>query len=191
MATRQKKKTVQVPTKAILFKVQLCRIKPTIWRRIVLLDDMSLGRLHWVIQVAMGWQFEHAHSFLIDDTRYEEKGFGYSEAEDESDVTLAEVITREKQKFVYTYDFGDDWEHKIVAEKFLPLLPSNKFPACIDGARACPPEDCGGPYGYLNFLDAQTTKTPTETQMVFREWYDGKFDPEHFDMDAVNKRLHG
>jgi hypothetical protein len=170
--------------------VQLSRIKPTIWRRLALLDNMSLGILHWVIQVAFGWEFEHLHSFLIDEVRYEEKGFDYSDAEDENEVTLAEVITREKQKFLYIYDFGDNWEDKIVAEKFLPVLPG-RFPACVGGARACPPEDCGGPFGYYDFLDAQTTTTPTAAQLVLREWYDGKFDPEHFDMDAVNERLHG
>ncbi|MDX9976310.1 MAG: plasmid pRiA4b ORF-3 family protein [FCB group bacterium] len=194
MATTRKKKPTRPAEKAIQFKVQLCYIRPPIWRRVVLPDNATLGDLHAVIQTAMGWYNCHMHSFRIGGVYYTSRSASQMEdmdMENEERVPLAEVVTRAKQKFIYEYDFGDSWEHEIVAEKFLPLDPAAKYPVCLGGARACPPEDCGSFPGYMDILKALNAKTPTAEQKELLEWVGEDYDPEGFDLDGVNRRLQG
>jgi len=194
MATTRKKKPTRPAEKAIQFKVQLCYIRPPIWRRVVLPDNATLGDLHAVIQTAMGWYNCHMHSFRIGGAYYTSRSASQMEdmdMENEERVPLAEVVTRAKQKFIYEYDFGDSWEHEIVAEKFLPLDPAAKYPVCLGGARACPPEDCGSFPGYMDILKALNAKTPTAEQKELLEWVGEDYDPEGFDLDGVNRRLQG
>jgi hypothetical protein len=88
----------------------------------------------------------------------------------------------------YTYDFGDNWEHTIQIEKVVDAEPGIRYPRCIDGKRACPPEDCGGAWGYGDFLKAiQDPKHSEHEEMT--EWIGGEFDPEEFDLAAVNNGL--
>lgn len=191
MATRRGKCT-RAADKAVQFKVQLRYIRPPIWRRVVLPDNATLGDLHAVIQTAMGWCNSHMHSFRIGGVYYTSRSASQMEdmdMENEERVPLADVVTRAKQKFIYEYDFGDSWEHEIVAEKFLPLDPAVKYPICLGGARACPPEDCGSFPGYMDILKALNAKTPTEEQKELLEWVGEGYDPERFDLDAVNRRL--
>lgn len=192
MTATRRGKSARPAEKAIQFKVQLRYIRPPIWRRVVLPDNASLGDLHAVIQTAMGWYNCHLHSFRIGGVYYTSRPASQMEdmdMENEERVPLAEVVTRAKQKFIYEYDFGDCWEHEIVAEKFLTLDPAAKYPVCLGGARACPPEDCGSFPGYLDILEALTAKTPTEEQKDLLEWVGEDYDPERFDLDAVNRRL--
>ncbi|MCK5324066.1 MAG: plasmid pRiA4b ORF-3 family protein, partial [Desulfobulbaceae bacterium] len=102
---------------------------------------------------------------------------------------LLDVINAEKEKFIYEYDFGDSWKHVILVEKILSNDPKIKYPVCIKGKRACPPEDCGGIWGYYDFLEViQNPDHPEYNEMS--EWWDaGEFDPEAFDLDKVNMRL--
>ena len=104
---------------------------------------------------------------------------------------LAEVVTRAKPKFIYEYDFMDSWEHEIVAEKLLPLDPAAKYPVCLGSARACPPEDCGSFPDYMDILKALSAKISTADQKELLEWVGAGYDPERFDLDAVNRRLQG
>ncbi len=192
MTATRRGKPARPAEKAIQFKVQLRYIRPPIWRRVVLPDNATLGDLHGVIQTAMGWYNSHMHSFRIGGVNYTSRSASQMEdmdMENEERVPLAEVVTRAKQKFIYEYDFGDSWEHEIVAEKFLPLDPAAKYPACLGGARACPPEDCGSFPGYMDILKALNAKTPTTEQEELLEWVGEGYDPERFDLDAVNRRL--
>jgi hypothetical protein len=111
--------------------------------------------------------------------------------EDEEDFTLNSFITGEKYKFGYEYDFGDGWKHTILVEKILPLDATKQLPLCTAGKRACPPEDCGGVWGYMHFVEAINDPNHTAYKNL-REWYYGdddeqqQYDAEAFDMDEVN-----
>ena len=88
----------------------------------------------------------------------------------------------------YQYDFGDDWRHVVNIEKTLPAEPGASYPRCIDGKRRCPPEDCGGAYGYENLLETvRNPSRPEHEQML--DWVGGSFDPETFDIESANRRL--
>ncbi len=185
---KRKGKAAKPAEKAIQFKVQLRYIRPPIWRRVLLPDNATLGDLHQVIQIVMGWYNCHMHSFRIGGVYYS-SGDVDLEMENEDSVSLGEVFTRAKQKFMYEYDFGDSWEHEVVAEKFHPFDPAAKYPVCLGGARACPPEDCGSFPGYMNILEALSAKKPTRDQKELLEWLDEDYDPEHFDLEEVNSDL--
>lgn len=190
MAVKRRTKAAKVPTKAVQFKVSLRSIRPQIWRRVVLLDTATLGDLHGVIQESMGWHNCHMHSFLIGDVYYSSPSpFQMDDMENEDGVLLADVVTTPKQKFMYEYDFGDSWEHVIVVEKFLPFDPDATYPVCLGGARACPPEDCGGVPGYASILRALTAEKPTKGQKELLEWFGDGYNPESFDLTVINKRL--
>ena len=172
------------------FKVTLKESDPPIWRRVEV-PDCTLGELHEVIQCAMGWQNSHMHQFTVNG-----KYFGEAmtddldlEVEDEDGMRLSQVFTgKKKPRIVYEYDFGDSWQHEIFLENTLEPEPKVKYPRCVEGARACPPEDCGGIGGYADFLEAiSNPKHPSHRDM--REWIGGKFDPEKFSVEAVNKEL--
>lgn len=182
------------PEKAIQFKVTLKYICPPIWRRLVLPDNFTLGQLHDVIHVAMGWQNCHMHAFRFGDVHYtsqQASKMGEMGMENEETVFLGRVITRAKQKFIYEYDFGDSWEHEVVVEKMLPIDPQAQYPICLAGARACPPEDCGSFPGYCDILEALKAPKKTEEQKELLEWLEDGYDPERFDLETVNRRLAG
>ena len=196
MTKKRGPKTTWVPPaeKAIQFKVELKYIRPPIWRRLVLPDNFTLGQLHDVIQVAMGWQNCHMHAFRFGDVHYTSQQASEMDEmnmENEETVLLGRVVVRAKQKFIYEYDFGDGWEHTLVAEKMLPIDPLAKYPVCLAGARACPPEDCGGIPGYCDTLEALKASKKTEEQKELLEWLGKGYDPESFNLDAVNRCLTG
>ena len=167
-------------------EITLEDIDPPVWRRVVVPADFTLLDLHHVIQIAMGWKDCHLHNFTIKRQRYttpHEDDF--DDAIDESTVALRDVI-RPGSKFSYQYDFGDDWNHVIVVEKTVPDRDT-VAPICVDGARACPPEDSGGPWGYMEKLEALAHPNDDETEEL-REWI-GDFDAERFDLQSVNKQL--
>jgi len=196
MAKKRGPKAIWVPSaeKTIQFKVTLRYIRPPIWRRVVLPDNFTLGDLHDVIQVTMGWQNCHMHAFRFGDVHYtsqQASEMGEMDMENEEAVFLSGVVTRPKQKFIYEYDFGDSWLHEVVAEKILPIDPQAKYPVCLAGARACPPEDCGSFPGYFDILEALKAPKKTEEQEELLEWLGDGYDPEHFDLETVNRRLAG
>ena len=166
-------------------KITLKGIRPPIWRRVQLDSKTTLQELHMIIQEAMGWDNYHLHTFTIG-------GDDYGEAEDdldvhsENNVKLSNVVAGEKFKFFYTYDFGDNWEHEIIVEKELPIAPNVLYPLCVKGKRACPPEDCGGPWGYEELLEILADPSHPEYEERM-EWFDSDFDPDAFDIDKVNE----
>jgi hypothetical protein len=168
-------------------KVTLEGVEPPIWRRIVVPSDFTLFDLHRVIQVVMGWENSHLHDFTIKRQRYavpDSDDFG--NPLDETNATLLNVA-RPRTKILYQYDFGDGWNHVIVVEKVLDGAETSP-PACIDGARACPPEDSGGPWGYLEKLQALANPDDEDSEEL-RDWMGEDFDPERFEIDTVNREL--
>jgi hypothetical protein len=164
--------------------------KPRIWRRLQVPGNANLGWLHAVLQIAMGWTNSHLHHFLTVDARYsdprfnDEMSLGDEPDRDEAKATLLQIAPEEGARFVYEYDFGDSWEHEIVVEKILPAAPV-KVALCVDGACACPPEDCGGIWGYENLLKALKNPKHPEHRSL-KEWIGGAFDPKAFDPGNIN-----
>jgi hypothetical protein len=103
-------------------------------------------------------------------------------------IRVSGLLKKEKEKIVYEYDFGDGWEHDVLLEKILPVDEKFKFPVCLEGKMACPPEDCGGVWGYSDLLEILKQPKHEEYDNMI-EWLGGEFDPEHFDIEAVNKIL--
>jgi len=138
-------------------KITLKYVRPPIWRRVQVRGDITLAKLHEIIQIAMGWFDSHLHQFRMGKVYYgtpDIDEFSELNLKDDSKAQLGRVLTKLKQKLIYEYDFGDGWEHEILLEKILPPEPGVRYPRCIGGARACPPEDCGGPGGYAELLEA-------------------------------------
>lgn len=169
-------------------KVSLREIKPPIWRRVQVTGDITLAKLHHVLQIVMGWTNSHLHKFTIGATDYAEPDpDGLLNFRNDRRARLNDVV-RSRQKFSYEYDFGDSWEHEIIVEKTLQPEPGAFYPVCLGGERACPPEDCGGVRGYGDFLEA-IMNPAHEEHGAMRTWVGGSFDPEVFDLDAVNREL--
>ena len=173
-------------------KVTLTGSKPPIWRRLIVKDDTRLDQLHSILQIAMGWSDYHLHQFRVRGGLYiglPDPDFDTDYLEDERRVYLHNIISSPKDNFVYEYDAGDNWEHKVVLEKILPLNFSES-PRVIKGKKACPPEDCGGIWGYYDFLDAIQDPEHEEHESML-EWVGREFDPDEFDMDSINQELNG
>jgi len=169
--------------------------KPKIWRRVLVPSDTSLVDLHYIIQIAMGWENAHLHQFIKGRTYYAEKMedddfWDMGNNVDYSDMKVSDLLKKEKDKMVYEYDFGDGWEHNVVLEKILPADKDMEYPVCIKGKMNCPPEDCGGIWGYYELLEIlNDPKHPDHKQMF--EWMgEEEFDPEYFDLKEVNDHLH-
>jgi hypothetical protein len=175
-------------------KITLKDSSPPIWRRIIVAGDTSLAKLHGILQIAMGWWDCHLHQFTIHDRDYgvpdREIGQFGSRIENEKNAKLMSVVHGDKDRFIYEYDFGDSWTHQIVVEKIVPKEIGKHYPVCVAGKRSCPPEDCGGIWGYQNFLKAiSDPKHPEHESMT--EWIGARFDSEAFDLDSINQRLRG
>lgn len=187
---RKPKAKTKTP-KVLQLKITLNNSKPPIWRRVQVSNDLTLDRLHYIIQVCMGWEDCHLHEFQCGEKRYSQHDLeGFTEAIDESTVKLASLFRNPKDKLEYTYDFGDNWQHTVLLEKILKYddAPSN-LPVCIKGVRACPLEDCGGVWGFHDMLKAvNDPKNPEYAE--YKEWM-GAFNPEAFDLEGVNRRLAG
>jgi Plasmid pRiA4b ORF-3-like protein len=171
-------------------KVTLEDSKPPIWRRLLVPASLNLGDLHQILQVAMGWTDSHLHQFIVG-----EKTYGMPDPDtdwtlDEDRVKLAQIVSGEKFRFRYEYDFGDSWLHLILVEKILPAEPGKPYPICVKGKGNCPPEDCGGIWGFYDFVEAMANPKHPEHENL-KEWYGDDFDPEAFDIDDVNRILTG
>jgi hypothetical protein len=173
-------------------KVTLEGSDPPIWRR-VQVPDLTLGELHDVLQVIMGWDDYHLHQFLVGDEYYappsaDEMDWGM-EAKDEDAIRLSQIAAMgRKGRFIYEYDFGNSWEHEIILEQTTEPEASVEYPRCLEGARACPPEDIGGIWGYAEFLEA-IGDPKHEDHDGTKEWVGENFDPAQFDLEAVNRGL--
>ena len=182
MATKQSKSIYQI-------KISLIGVKPPIWRTVLVPSNLGLGPFHGVIQVAMGWTDSHLHQFIANQVFYGIPDDDFElEMEDETKYKLSQLLKKEKDTITYEYDFGDSWEHKILLEKIFPFDTKTVLPVCIKGKRACPPEDCGGIWGYEELLETiSNPKHPDHEDML--KWLGGELDPEEFDLEEINGDL--
>lgn len=176
-------------------QIELADSKPKIWRQLLIPSDMLLTNFHKVIQTSMGWTNSHLHQFIKD------KKFYSVELEDDDfwddstsidykkkKIRVSDLLPKEKKTMIYEYDFGDGWEHLITLEKILPVEEGQKYPICVAGEMACPPEDCGGVWGYAEML--KTIQQPEhEDYNDTIEWLGEDFEPEYFNIDEINEFL--
>jgi Plasmid pRiA4b ORF-3-like protein len=174
-------------------KVTLRYTRPPIWRRLLVPASLTLERLHDVLQLAMGWDDSHLHEFRIGQRRFgksspDDRLMGMDPIGNERTTRLYMVLGKVRAKAMYTYDFGDGWEHSIVVEKVLPPEPEVPYPVCVGGKLQGPPEDCGGIPGYYNLLEAVRDPAHPEHEDLL-DWIGGEFDPDAFSVEEVNRRL--
>jgi hypothetical protein len=176
-------------------KIRLLGTRPHIWRRVTVPGDITLPRLHDVIQIAMGWDDAHLYQFVFRKTVYEVKGdwnedagFRRREIFDVSKFRLGDFVHAKGDRLSYKYDMGDDWDHALLVEKWTPCEVRPKCAACLAGARACPPEDCGGVYGFYRNLEILNDPGHPEREELV-EWLGDEFDEEFFDIDTVSGQL--
>lgn len=170
-------------------KVTLKRTKPPIWRRIQVRSNITLERLHLVLQRTMGWYNCHLHQYIIRGTYYGQPDPDFSRPIiHERKTKLDQVVLAAKTKIGYQYDFGDSWDHELLVEKILPPDPATHYPLCLGGKFACPPEDSGGTWGYYEKLAImKDPKHPDHADIV--AWMGKNFDPEAFDVKWANEAL--
>ena len=169
-------------------RITLLGVEPSVWRRILVPGNMMLEELHYMIQDVMGWTHSHLHQFEVFGVDYSDPQFELENVVDESAAYLHRMRLHEGAKFLYRYDFGDNWEHEVAVEKIDTADQALLHPVCQHGARACPPEDCGGAWGYEELLKAlRDPEHPDHEEML--EWVGGSFDAEAFDLQAVNQKL--
>jgi len=159
------------------FKITLLGVKPPIWRRIQV-TDCSLDNLHEHIQTSMGWTNSHLHHFKIGNELYGdpmlmEETMEEMEYKDSTTTKLSDILPQEKPfRLVYEYDFGDSWEHEVLFEECPKPEPDRQYPLCLEGERTCPPEDCGGVWGYAGLLEAIGNKKHKKQEEML-EWFGG------------------
>ena len=175
-------------------KITLRESQPPIWRRIQV-KDCTLDELHAHIQTVMGWTNSHLHQFKVGEQFYGDpmlmqENFEEFSYEDSTTTNLSDIIpdNAKKFKFIYEYDFGDSWYHEILFEGCPKEEPGKQYPLCVKGKRACPPEDCGGIWGYPAFLEA-IENPDHERHEELLEWIGGSFDREAFDPVAATKAM--
>lgn len=171
----------------VTIRIELCHVKPTVWRQVRVPLDFSLGDLHEVIQIAMGWQNCHLHQYL-----HGKQYIGMLDEDapedtlDEHEVYVEAFFAKKHAKLKYQYDFGDGWEHLLVSQG--STYSEDKRPHILKGKYACPPEDCGGPYGYQHLREVIADPNHAEHgEMV--AWLGGTFNPEQFDIEEANAIL--
>jgi hypothetical protein len=178
------------PANTYQLKITLSDSKPPIWRRVLVASDINLAIFHTVLQVVMGWEDCHLHQFDTGQVLYApayDNDFGM-ESEEESKYKLSQLLKKEKDKIVYEYDFGDSWRHKIELEKILPFDAKAILPICIKGKLACPPEDCGGIWGYTDLVDAIADPNHPDREELL-DWLGEELDPNYFNLDDINAKL--
>lgn len=181
---------------AFEFKIQLQGIsKPPVWRKLKMPENATFEQFHLAIQNAFGWDNYHAYMFSPEGYGSEYQieppnEWPEGDSRDAQKIKLKDIFSEEKQTFIYTYDFGDDWEHKITLERITPEKVTK--PSCIKGKGKCPPEDCGGIWGYPDFLDAVSNPDNPEYEEM-REWAgleEGEeWDVNEFDLEKTNARM--
>lgn len=175
-------------------RVTLLGVEPAIWRLIRAPSGIHLGDFHSLLQELMPWEDRHDHRFVIGNEQFGTRNRNPDDTNtrEESRITLEKAARLASGQFRYEYDFGDGWQHEIVIEKESPWEKGSWIPVCLDGARACPPEDCGGPSGYAGFLEA-LNNPDHEQHLEMKQWLSnrgkGPFDPERFDRALTTKLL--
>jgi len=175
------------------FKISLDYIQPTIWRRIQLSDLSTFWDLHVAIQDTMGWFDCHLHSFSIKNpntNKSEMIGIPDSDFEDMMpteagwEKKIREYFSEQNSQCIYEYDFGDGWEHIIQFEGIYEKVEGEKYPICLGGENACPPEDVGGYHGYENFVNIMADKKHPEYEEML-EWYGEEYNPRNANINQI------
>ncbi|HWL10248.1 MAG TPA: MarR family transcriptional regulator [Planctomicrobium sp.] len=181
------------PTVVYRLKITLQETAPVIWRRIET-HDVTLEKLHELIQTAMGWTNSHMHQFEIANVLYVNPQFMMEEIDginliDYTGIRISDLVSKHGSKLQigYEYDFGDGWQHAIVLEKVTESEPGIQYPRCLEGERACPPEDVGGTYGFANYVEAITNPNHSEHE-EYLGW-NGPFDPMKFSAATATRRM--
>ena len=173
-------------------KVTLKETDPLIWRRILVPSNITLHRLHLILQEVMGWTNSHLYRFMVDKNEYStpdpENYFDELDCIDSRRTKLDFVVTAKGDKFSYEYDFGDGWEHKLIVEGISEPIAGNSYPVCVKGERNCPPEDCGGPYGFKRLLGIIANPEHAEYREMI-EWLGSGYQPAFFSAEEVNRHL--
>ena len=177
-------------TRVLELRVTLRGVHPAIWRRVQVFGAVSLQGLHRILQAAMGWENRHLHEFVAGEVAYGKLDPEFPAWRDQRSARLAKVLREPGDRLLYRYDFGDGWEHDVALERVLEAEPDARYPRVIAGARACPPEDCGGEPGYDHLLEVLGNPGHPEHRELLR-WVGGAFDPEVFDARATNRALQG
>jgi len=189
MAARSHRAT---PPAIYELEISLLDSEPRIWRRFAVAGDITLVKLHHVAQLVMGWTDSHLHQFVMaGEVRYGSKHLYLDpdpDVRDERRVRLNRVLSGPGDSLLYQYDFGDGWDHLLEVIGVGPAEQGVRYPVCLAGERACPPEDSGGIYGYYEILEA-IADPDHEDHEEMAEWLGAGFDPEAFDEDAVNQML--
>ena len=175
------------PTAHVL-RVSLRDVEPEVWRRIAVVSDMALPKLAKALEQAMGWEGHHLHVFDVGGVQFGQPDEDTDYVINEKAAKVSHLLPREGTSLRWDYDFGDGWEHDVVVEAVEPLNPKTKYPVVLDGERACPPEDVGGPPGYEELLRVLSNPKHKEYKHM-REWAPEGFDPAAFDLVAANRRL--
>lgn len=172
-------------------KVTLLDIRPLIWRRLLVPARIKLPQFHTALQRAFGWTNSHLHAFRMDEDSYQAASPGHwpedlygSAPRDEKKFRLCDLLHAKDDWLLYEYDFGDSWEHEVLVEKVLPGVRPGLV-TCLAGARAGPPEDCGGVPGYENLVEAMADPEHPERQHLL-DWLGEPFDPESFNLSGIN-----
>lgn len=176
-------------------KVTLRETKPPVWRRVLVDRASTLDHVHEVLQAAFGWWNYHLHEFRIDGVDYgvpdPDEDWG-PPVTDESTVRL-DSVARAGSTFEYVYDFGDNWRHTVVVEKVSAAVGTTTVPDCLAGRRACPPEDCGGTWGYQQLVeilaDPRHPKRAEKLEWIGRPYDPATFDPSEFADNLRNQAL--
>lgn len=170
-------------------KITLHDVEPPVWRRIEVPSSMTLGELSPVLEAAMGWLGGHLHLFDVDGLTYGTPDPDWETDDlDEGRYRLSDVLPSAGRSMRWDYDFGDGWEHTVEVEGIVAAEPGVMYPRCIAGERACPPEDCGGPWGYADLLEALADPDHPDHERL-REWAPLGFDPSRFDLEETDRAM--
>ena len=173
-------------------RIELRELEPRIWRRVDVPLSTTLEALHRIVQVAFLWQDCHLYEFVVGERVYgmpsDEDAFYDRKVYKASGIRLKTVVERGADRFLYVYDFGDDWRHDVIVEEVRDGAGDTEYPAFVDGARRCPPEDVGGPPGFMEFLEAVLDPSHEEHARM-TEWYGGPFDPKDIDETWIRSVL--
>ena len=169
-------------------RITLKETEPAVWRQLEVVSNMSLNNLAWALSLSMGWECYHLYLFEVDGREY-----GDIERDDmggwfnDRTIKIRDLVKRGIKSFKFIYDFGDGWEHNVEIGKEVQAQPDLRYPICIDGEYACPPEDCGGPGGFAEYKEA-LRDLKHERHQELLEWR-GPYDPTKFDIQLANFKI--
>jgi len=197
-------KKIKYEPKLLVLRIKLERLRPFIVRKVIVRNTISFEQLHDIIQIAMGWEEEHLYSFFKGDIHIDDEGINDDDIFtlftafssnirnkhlSSAKTPIAKFLNEAKDKVMYEYDFGDSWLHKVSVSKVMEDDPNTTHPVCKKATRACPPEDCGGVYGYFRILEVLESEEKDEDDEEYIEWVGEDFDPEFVDLVMINSGL--